>query len=239
MDDSINIVNGQASLLTLQQVHHGHGLVAPIVPRHLVEELSGDEENFCQVANFPWSPMACYVLMPESGKVPAEFLERGMRTDYFGCGARSNGYSDFGGIVVCSGGIFLSQQNVITSGFSSDAGLAGYTPTMEAYNMHLAPLMNRQNRRPSVGMIYSEYRRDFCLFSTIPESWGASSLESDRHIWDLATGWGMVGEITEDNYIGWLHVVLAGNFSTELSAACRYLLAVGGETFDNFQPQAP
>ena len=234
MDNSINMVTGQASLLTLQQVHHESGLVAPIVPQHLVEALNGAEGDYSQLANFPWNQMACYMLTMESEKVPADFLEHGLRTDYFGSGCRGNGYNTCGGIVVCSGGIFLSQQDMLGSVFSSDDQPSSYNTSMEAFNMYLAPLMNRPNRRPSVGIIYSEYRGDLCLFSTIPESWGASSLESDRHIWDLPAGWGMVGEITKDDYIGWMHVVLAGNFSRELSAACRYLLAVGGETFEEF-----
>ena len=37
---------------------------------------------------------------------------------------------------------------------------------------------------------------------------------------------GLVGTDDEEGYIGWLNVLLSGNFSEELNAACRYLLNV-------------
>ena len=227
MEEEIKFITGEASKRAITEVHHSGGLVAPIIPKHLVPALKGIDGNYSQCANFPWDPMACYMLEFEVPGVPIAYLEHGMKMDYFGSGCRSNGYNTMGGIIVCSGGIFLSQQDMLNAYGSTEDEPSSYNESMEAFNMYLAPLMNRPGYKPSVAIIYSEYRRDFCLFSTIKESWGAWNTESVRSTeskWNLPSGWGMVGEISDDGYVGWLHVVLAGNFSEELSAACRYLL---------------
>lgn len=234
MDDSINIVTGQASLLTLNQVHHESGLVAPIVPRHLVSALTGGAGEYSQQANFPWSSMACYILMMEVEQIPKDLLDHGCMIDYFCSGERNNGYNTCGGIVVCSGGIFLSQQNVLGSMSRSEGHVAGYGKTIEAFNTHLAPLMDRPNRRPSVAVIHSEYRNQLCVFSSDPESWASpiSTNEGHEQRWTLPEGWGIVGEMGHDGDVGWLNVVLARDVSPELSAACRFLIATHQSSSD-------
>ena len=162
----------------------------------------------------------------DESRVPAAYIEHGMTTDYFGSGVRSNGYNVMGGIVVCSGGIFLSLQDTISSVLAPEGRASSYNQSIESFNMYLAPLMNRPDYSPTVGIIYSKYRGDFYLFSSMSETWGARTDPSDPSGWTLPDGWGLVGSEGEEGYIGWLNVLLSGNFSEELNAACRYLLNV-------------
>ena len=232
MEDDSKIVTGEKSRQSLIKKHHAHNLVAPSIPRHLVASLKGVEGDYSQLANFPWDPMVCYVLDYDLDRTPAAYIEYGMTTDYFGTGTRSNGYNDMGGIVACSGGVFISQQDFLSvwssesNSYEDELEPQSYNQSMESFNMYLAPLMNRPNYSPTVGIIYSEYRGDFYLFSSMSETWGARTDPSDPSGWTLPDGWGLVGSEGEEGYIGWLNVLLSGNFSEELNAACRYLLNV-------------
>ena len=226
MENENIFVTGEASKQAFTQIHHADGLVAPIIPRHLVPALKGYSQDYVHSANFPWDSMVCYMLDLEESRVPAAYIEHGMTTDYFGSGLRSNGYNVMGGIVTCSGGIFLSQQNTISSTFAPEGSASSYSQSMESFNMYLAPLMNRPDYSPTVGIIYSKYRGDFYLFSSMSETWGARTDPRDPSEWTLPDGWGLVGSEGEEGYIGWLNVLLSGNFSEELNAACRYLLNV-------------
>ena len=233
MENESSLVKGEASKQAFTQVHHASGLVAPIIPRHLVPSMHGYSGGYEQSANFIWDPMVCYMLDLDVERVPARYIEHGMTTDYFGSGCRSNGYNTMGGIVMSSGGIFLSQQDFIEMAYASEDSPSSYNHSMEAFNMFLAPVMNRPYIRPSVAIIYSNYRRHFYLFSSIAESWGMwedswgrGEEHHDQSSWVLPDGWGLVGTQSDEGYIGWLNVALGGNFSDELNAACRYLLNV-------------
>ena len=46
-------VTGDASKQAFTQIHHDDGLVAPIIPRHLVPALKGYSEDYVHSANFP------------------------------------------------------------------------------------------------------------------------------------------------------------------------------------------
>jgi hypothetical protein len=81
--------------------------------------------------------------------------------------------------------------------------------------------MNRENIKPSVGVIYSSYRNDCLLVSSIKESWGIGP--SGRSSWKLPTGWGFVGSKESEGHTDWLNVVIEENFSEELTAGARYL----------------
>jgi hypothetical protein len=229
MEDERKIVTGEKSRQSLIKKHHAHNLVAPSIPRHLVASLKGLEGDYSQLANFPWDPLVCYMLDYEIDRTPAAYIEHGMTTDYFGTGTRSNGYNDMGGIVACSGGIFISQQDVLSvwssESNSYDDGLEpqSYNQSMESFNKYLAPIMDRPNIEPSVGIIYSKYREDFWLFSTIKESWGADFI---HHSWLLPDGWGLVGKKLPDEYADWLNVIAVARFSEELTAAARYLRTI-------------
>jgi hypothetical protein len=216
-------VQGEASRQSLLNVHHHFGLIAPTIPQHLVAPLQGYEGDYSQSANFPWSEMVCYMLDFEVERVPATYIKHGLKTDFFGTGSRSNGYSGMGGIVASSGGIFVSQQDSL-SHFDDDDHPnrpRSYNQSMESFNMYLAPVMNRENIRPSVGVIYSSYRNDFLLVSSIKESWGVGP--AGRSSWTLPRGWGFVGSKEPDSDTGWLNVIIKENFSEELTAAARYL----------------
>ena len=113
MEDERIKVTGEASVRSLKHVRVGDIVLSPIVPEHLIPAMTGYKGEYQQGANFPWNPMACYRLEDVENQVPLAFLLHGMSTDYFGSGFYGNGYSDMGGIVVCSGGIFLSQQDAI------------------------------------------------------------------------------------------------------------------------------
>jgi hypothetical protein len=216
-------VQGEASRQSLLNVHHHFGLIAPTIPQHLVASLQGYEGDYSQSANFPWSEMVCYMLEFEDDRVPATYIEHGLKIDFFGTGSRSNGYSGMGGVVTCSGGIFVSQQDSL-SHFDDDDHPnrpRSYNESMESFNMYLAPIMNRENVKPSVGVIYSSYRRDFLLISSIEESWGVGP--AGRSSWRLPSGWGFVGSKEPDSDTGWLNVIIEENFSEELTAAAQYL----------------
>ena len=217
------VVQGEASRQSLMKVHHEFDLIAPSVPQHLVASLQGYEGDYVQSANFPWSPMVCYMLEFEVDRVPATYIKHGLKTDFFGTGSRSNGYSGMGGVVACSGGIFISQQDSL-SHFDEDDHPnrpRSYNESMESFNMYLAPIMNRENVKPSVGVIYSSYRRDFLLVSSIEESWSAGL--SDQFRGKLPRGWGIVGSRDLDGYTDWLNVIIEKNYSEELTAGAKYL----------------
>jgi len=224
MEEEIIYVKGEASRQALMKVHHEHGLVAPTIPQHLVTSLRGVEGDYSQLANFPWDPIVCYMLdAPSIVHPPATYIEHGMTTDYFGTGVRSNGYDDMGGVVACSGGIFISLQETL-SGFNDDEDgnePRSYNQSMEAFNMYLAPIMDRSSIEPSVGIIYSDYRKDFWLVGSIKKSWGIGF--AGESPWTLPKGWGVVGNKTADGYAGWMDVVIAKNFSVELTAGAQYL----------------
>ena len=226
MEDERKIVTGEASVRSLKHVLIGDCMLSPIVPEHLIPNMTGYEGEYQQAANFPWNHMACYRLEDVENQVPLAFLLHGMSTDYFGSGFYSNGYSEMGGIVVCSGGIFLSQQDAVNFMGRPNSRSGSYGQSVKAFNTHLAPLMNRQNRRPSVAIIYSSYRRNFCLFSSIEESWGNVSEDEYQTPWALPDGWGLVGSGAENGEMEWLNVVVTKNFSEELTAAAHYLLSV-------------
>jgi hypothetical protein len=155
-----------------------------------------------------------------------------MTTDFFGTGSRSNGYNSMGGVVACSGGIFISQQDTLSSFGYDEDGLEpkSYNQSMEAFNMYLAPLMNRPFVEPSVAIIYSEYRNDFLLFSSVKELWGAGpQIQEGGLQWTLPDGWGLVGTSAEDGYIGWLNVINHPIYPEEIRAAARYLLHAKGQ----------
>ena len=224
MEDEMAYVYGEASRQSLIKAHHMANSVAPSIPQHLVEKLNGFDGDYLQFANFPWEPIICYMLdFPGDARPPATYIEHGMTTDYFGIGYRDNGYNTSGGIVACSGGIFISQQDSLGwlgDGDGNEPPLS-FNQSMESFNMYLAPIMDRPNIEPSVGIIYSQYRHDFWLFSSIKDSWGASY--TDKSPWVLPKGWGIVGADSPDGYVGWLNLVIAAKFSKELTAAARYL----------------
>ena len=226
MEDERIKVTGEASVRSLKHVRVGDIVLSPIVPEHLIPAMTGYKGEYQQGANFPWNPMACYRLEDVENQVPLPFLLHGMSTDYFGSGFYGNGYSDMGGIVVCSGGIFLSQQDAINFMARPNGRSGSYGQSVKSFNTHLAPLMNRQNRRPSVAIIYSSYRHNFCLFSSSEESWGKVSEDEYQRPWALPDGWGLVGSGAENGEMEWLNVVIANNFSEELTAAAHYLLSV-------------
>jgi len=216
-------IQGELSRQTLLKVHHHYGLIAPTIPQHLVASLQGYEGEYSQIANFPWSQMVCYMLDFEVERAPATYIKHGLKTDFFGTGSRSNGYSGMGGIVASSGGIFVSQQDSL-SHFDEDDHPnrpRSYNESMESFNMYLAPVMNRENIKPSVGVIYSSYRNDFLLVSSIKESWGVGP--AGRSSWTLPKGWGFVGSKESEGDADWLNVIIEENFSEELTAGARYL----------------
>ena len=217
------VVQGEASRQSLMKVHHAFDLIAPSIPQHLVASLQGYEGDYVQSANFPWKPIVCYMLEFEMDRVPATYIEHGLKTDFFGTGSRSNGYSGMGGVVACSGGIFISQQDSLSSFDDDDHPNRprSYNESMESFNMYLAPIMNRENVKPSVGVIYSSYRRDFLLVSSIEESWSAGL--SDQFRGKLPRGWGIVGSRDFDGYTDWLNVIIEKNYSEELTAGAKYL----------------
>jgi len=231
--EEITYVEGEASRQTLMKVHHTFNLVAPIIPEHLIPAMRGEEGAYKQFANFPWDPMVCYMLeFPGERHAPAVYIEHGMTTDFFGTGSRSNGYNSMGGVVACSGGIFISQQDTLSSFGYDEDGLEpkSYNQSMEAFNMYLAPLMNRPFVEPSVAIIYSEYRNDFLLFSSVKELWGAGpQIQEGGPQWILPDGWGLVGTSAEDGYIGWLNVINHPIYPEEIRAAARYLLHAKGQ----------
>ena len=217
------VIQGEASRQSLMKVHHAFDLIAPSVPQHLVASLQGYEGDYSQSANFPWSPMVCYMLEFETDRAPAIYIKHGLKTDFFGTGSRSNGYSGMGGVVACSGGIFISQQDSL-SHFDEDDHPnrpRSYNESMESFNMYLAPVMNRENVKPSVGVIYSSYRNDFLLVSSIKESWGVGP--AGRSSWKLPRGWGFVGSKDSDGDTDWLNVIIEENYSEELTAGAKYL----------------
>ena len=223
MEDKELVVQGEASRQSLMKVHHAFDLIAPSIPQHLVASLQGYEGDYVQSANFPWKPIVCYMLEFEMDRVPATYIEHGLKTDFFGTGSRSNGYSGMGGVVACSGGIFISQQDSLSSFDDDDHPNRprSYNESMESFNMYLAPIMNRENVKPSVGVIYSSYRRDFLLVSSIEESWSAGL--SDQFRGKLPRGWGIVGSRDFDGYTDWLNVIIEKNYSEELTAGAKYL----------------
>lgn len=226
MEEKFTELRGEDSRQSLITKHHKHNLVAPSIPQHLVASLHGFDDDYSQFANFPWDYMVCYMLdAPGDVRPPATYIEHGMKSDYFGTGTRSNGYNDMGGIVACSGGIFISQQDLLStySSYSTDDDISkprSYNQSMEAFNMYLAPVMDRPNIKPSVAVIYSKYRGDFWLISSIKKSWGVGFGD---HSWVLPKGWGIVGNRTADGYAGWMDVVIEKNFSVELTAGAQYL----------------
>ena len=240
MEEEFTELRGEDSRQSLITKHHKHNLVAPTIPQHLVASLHGFDDDYSQFANFPWDPMVCYMLdAPTDVRPPATFIEYGMTTDFFGTFARSNGYSDMGGIVACSGGIFISQQDNLSSysSYSQDDDIRwpqSYNQSMEAFNMYLAPVMDRPNIQPSVAVIYSKYRGDFWLISSIKKSWGIGFAASSP--WTLPKGWGIVGSRTADGYAGWMDVVIEKNFSVELTAGAQYLKKI--QTLSNI-PRYP
>jgi hypothetical protein len=227
MEEEFTELRGEDSRQSLISKHHKHDLVAPSIPQHLVASLHGFDGDYSQFANFPWDPMVCYMLdAPSDVRPPATFIEHGMTTDYFGTFTRSNGYNDMGGVVACSGGIFISQQDNLStySSYSNDDNInepRSYNQSMEAFNMYLAPVMDRPNIKPSVAVIYSSYRGDFWLISSIKKSWGIGF--AGESSWTLPKGWGVVGNRTADGYAGWMDVVIEKNFSVELTAGAQYL----------------
>ena len=229
MEEERKIVTGEMSRLSLIKLHHAHNLVAPSIPRHLVASLKGVDGEYSQLANFPWDPLVCYVLDDGLDHAPASYIEHGLTTDFFGTGARGNGYSDMGGVVACSGGIFISQQDFLviwtskSDSYEDELEPKSYNESMESFNKYLAPVMDRPDVEPSVGIIYSKYRDDFWLFSSIKESWGANF---EGHPWELSTGWGIVGSRDFDGDAGWLNVIIEENYSEELTAGAKYLSSV-------------
>jgi hypothetical protein len=138
--------------------------------------------------------------------------------DFFTWSDRSN-YQTYGGFLVRSNGLLLSQQ----WGFDSTPNVS----YMSTFNNLMAPILNTPPTSDfdHVIVVYSTYRADAYLASKDPRSWDPNT-PSDRVLLPLPDGYGLVGNwnCSDTSYIPRsLDSLDADAYTPRLRIAAQYL----------------
>lgn len=154
------------------------------------------------------------------------YLEGQPDGDFFCYSEHSNGYSSFGGFVVRTQGMLISHQVAL------DRATTEYpfnAQTFDAFNKYLTPYLHDEPESifDHVIVLYSEYRRDFWIFSTDPRSWD-SNKPADHDRSRIPERYGIVGRwrtpLEDETYtprpLGQFN---SPSYTPRLRAAAQYL----------------
>lgn len=146
--------------------------------------------------------------------------------DFFCYSEHSNGYSSFGGFVVRTKGMLISHQVVLDRATTECPFNA---QTFDAFNKYLTLHLHDQPESifDHVIVLYSEYRRDFWIFSTDPRSWD-SNKPADHDRLRIPERYGMVGRwrtpLEDETYTPRsLEKFNSPSYTPRLRAAAKYL----------------
>lgn len=240
--DSLPLLVGQVAYDRFKEMFRSADMVVPKLPAQIIAEFFCDEAygTYCtshfmtlveaeahlttNVECGCWSPEAAYGLQfgidDESGRTAS------LRDYWEGCASapwafdyfeRSNGYSTSIGLIARSPGLFVSQQ---ASGSASSDRLMG------AFNRNLVPVLEDTLAEGAAMVVYSQYRQDAYILSSVEESWDEYAPLS-RVLAPIPEGWGIVGtwsNFDEDRYSPrGLDLIASENYSVQITACARYL----------------
>ena len=154
------------------------------------------------------------------------YLEGQPDENFFCYSEHSNGYSSFGGFVVRTQGMLISHQVAL------DRATTEYpfnAQTFDAFNKYLTPYLHDEPESifDHVIVLYSEYRRDFWIFSTDPRSWD-SNKPADHDRLRIPERYGIVGRwrtpLEDETYTPRpLGKFNSPSYTPRLRAAAQYL----------------
>jgi hypothetical protein len=212
-------------------------MVAPIVPAHVRPYLQVNygDPLFLSTLGSPVPAEAGYMLAPlRDGSPVLEGYVSNKGPDYFVSYGRDNGYSAMWGFAARAGGVFVSVQTVIGQADltgvvapDNDGATSGrrrrFDLLFEAYNEHLAPVLDRGTRPVAAGVVCG-----FRGFYVIAREERSSSLRADSD--DLPTGWVRVADGAADGG-PWMTPKEAGRSRVELRAALEFAAAAKSMSF--------
>ena len=233
---------GQAAYVRFKELFESADMVVPELPPQIITDFFCDEayETYC-TSHFItlleaerqlttntepgfWSPIAAYGL--EFG-VPNESDRHPSLREYWeGCGSapwafdyfeRNNGYSVMVGLIVRTPGLFVSQQTFAGEHFEQ---------SIQSFNSHISPVLGDDSPEGAAMVIYSEYRNDAYILSSVEESWDEYASEM-LVLAPVPDGWGIVGtwsKFDESRYTPRsLDYIVSEDYSAQITACAKYL----------------
>jgi len=214
----------------MAQLFEAAGYEAPLLSVKVVEDLISDEDgSYARTSHFSfdedsdsWNAIAGYHLglAMSDASLDRYWNDFPERPDAFVYSEHGNQAGTGMGFVFKSPTLFVSQQ-VWESGAN---GL--WNRCTQSFNKHLASLLNESNSSDSAMVVFSDYREDAYIVSSVEESWDEYSPMS-AVMGPLPKGFGIVGVWTnyeESRYTPHpLDDVIRANWSAEITACARYL----------------
>ena len=219
--DPLNVENvpGPHNYARFVRILSDAGYETPTLTDGMVADLSSD---FQAGMGRVWDPLAPYMLdaafnSEVDGQSGLDLYWNDLLTIpwTFAYAERSNGYSTFMSFLVREWGVFLSQQMFDGT----------WNAATRAYNTHMAPIIE-PGHDDGIMVIFSEFRGDAYIVSTIEESWDEYAPHS-RVLEPVPAGFGIVGVWSgyeENRYMPRpLDEIIRNNYSNRITAAARYL----------------
>lgn len=141
--------------------------------------------------------------------------------DAFGYSERSNGYGGAGmGFIARAVGLFVSQQ-------AWDNGTNGrWNACTDSFNKNLAPVLEKSPSSGAAMVVFSDYRGDAYIVSSVEASWDEYAPMSSV-LGPLPHGFGIVGVWTNYDEARYtprsFDEIINANWSEQITASARYL----------------
>lgn len=214
----------------MAQLFEAAGYAPPLLSVKVVEDLVCDEDGaYARTSHFSfdeertsWDPIAGYHLgmAMTNASLDRFWNDFSERPDAFVYSEHGNQGGTGMGFVFRSPTLFVSQQ-VWESGAN---GL--WNRCTRSFNKHLASLLNESNSSDSAMVIFSDYRDDAYIVSSVESSWDEYAPTS-AVMGPLPKGFGIVGvwnNFDENRYTPRsFEEIIKANYSEEITACARYL----------------
>lgn len=232
---------GKAAEKNLRRVLSDAGYSVPKVHRRAVEHLKGEdflaatEPHFGHEAGL--SVYGGYGLefgfpgRNRDGEDNSSLLHRYWEhvpeiPDMFLFGSRSNGYGLAVFILARGRGAFVSQQNWFH--YLDEEIPEQFNRCTDAYNEYMVPALEDASPSSSVIVVFSSYRRDALILSTVERSWIANGDALSLRFGPAPAGFGVVfsrasAESDRETHTSLLTEIAGAEYSPEVSAAAHYM----------------